>query len=57
MVEIFFFYFLFTFLLGPEQSLMRTWIQIRIIMQCCGAGAGGAEIIWDLEPELKLNFL
>ena len=26
--------------------------------QCCGAGAGGAEIIWDLEPELepKLNF-
>ena len=26
--------------------------------QCCGAraGAGGAEIIWDLEPEPKLNF-
>ena len=25
--------------------------------QCCGAGAGGAEIIWDLEPEPepKLN--
>ena len=22
--------------------------------QCCGAGAGGAEIIWDLKP--KLNF-
>ena len=22
--------------------------------QCCGAGAGGAEIIWDLEPEPKL---
>ena len=25
-------------------------------IQCCGAGAGGAEIIWDLEPEPKLNF-
>ena len=24
-------------------------------MQCCGAGAGGAEIIWDLEPEPKLD--
>ena len=23
---------------------------------CCGAGAGGAKIIWDLEPEPKLNF-
>ena len=25
-------------------------------IQCCGAGAGGAEIIWDLEPEPKLSF-
>ena len=25
-------------------------------LQCCGAGAGGAEIIWGLEPEPKLNF-
>ena len=24
------------------------------MLQSCGAGAGGAEIIWDLEPELKL---
>ena len=24
--------------------------------QCCGAGAGGAEIIWDLEPEPKFSF-
>ena len=24
--------------------------------QCCGAGAGGAEIIWNLKPEPKLNF-
>ena len=24
--------------------------------QCCGAGAGGAEINCDLEPEPKLNF-
>ena len=24
--------------------------------KCCGAGAGGAEIILDLEPEPKLNF-
>ena len=23
--------------------------------QCCGAGAGGAKIIWDLEPEPKIN--
>ena len=27
-----------------------------IFYQCCGAGAGGPEIIWDLEPEPKLNF-
>ena len=27
-----------------------------IVNQCCGAGAGGAEIILDLEPEPKLNF-
>ena len=28
------------------------------IKQCCGAGAGGEEIIWDLkpEPEPKFNF-
>ena len=25
------------------------------IYQCCGAGAGGAEIIWDLESELELE--
>ena len=27
-------------------------------IQCCGAGAVGAEIIWDLEPEPEpeLNF-
>ena len=24
--------------------------------QFCGAGVGGAEIIWDMEPEPKLNF-
>ena len=26
-----------------------------IVNQCCGAGAGGAEITWDLEPEPKFN--
>ena len=24
---------------------------LYIDSQCCGAGAGGAEIIWDLEPD------
>ena len=34
-----------------------TVIRAGGIIQCCGAGAGGAEIIWDLEPEPepKLN--
>ena len=26
------------------------------LKQCCGARAGGAEIILDLEPEPKLHF-
>ena len=30
----------------------RTYLNI-FKFQCCGAGAGGAEIIWDLEPELN----
>ena len=25
--------------------------------QCCGAGAGGAEIIWGLEPEPEPKLL
>ena len=29
--------------------------EARVANQCCGAVAGGAEIIWDLEPEPKLN--
>ena len=28
---------------------------VGTVIQCCGAGAAGAEIIWDLELELKLN--
>ena len=36
------------------------FVSIDSFYQCCGAGAqagaGGAEIIWDLEPESKLNF-
>ena len=27
-----------------------------VLNQCCGAGSGAAEIMWDLEPEPKLNF-
>ena len=27
-----------------------------LYLQCCGAGAGGAELISDLEPEQKLSF-
>ena len=30
--------------------------EISTQIQCCGAGAGGAEICWDLEPEPKLSF-
>ena len=26
-------------------------LKIFTFFQCCGAGAGGAEIIWALEPE------
>ena len=35
---------------------LPTYTGIVCEIQCCGAGAGGAEIIWDLEPEPKLNF-
>ena len=28
----------------------------KVKKQCFGAGAGGAAILWDLEPELKLYF-
>ena len=41
---------------STELSLFSEQSYKHINMQCCGAGAGGAEIIWDLEPEPELNF-
>ena len=42
-------------------KIFSIWLNLfipRYLSQCCGAGAGagGAEIILDLEPEPKLNF-
>ena len=32
------------------------FLMIHTLKQSCGAGANGAENIWDMEPEPKLNF-
>ena len=32
---------------------IRCW---NCFSQCCGAGAGGEKLFWDLEPEPKKNF-
>ena len=40
---------------APEQGGKLHRIQ-SFEFQCCGVGAGGAEIIWDLKPEPKLSF-
>ena len=47
-------FFLFHFV---SPSDMKVKLAVRE-NQCCGAGAGGSETIWDLEPEPepKLNF-
>ena len=39
--------------LKNAQSLLhrKTYFMTAVKNQCCGAGAGGTEIIWDLEPE------
>ena len=38
----------------PKRKKKRQGDNTEIKNQCCGAG--GAKIIWDLEPEPKLNF-
>ena len=43
--------------LYPHRKICALWsFVVYLINQCCGTGAGGAEIIWDLDPEPKLNF-
>ena len=38
------------------KTIYKNKLKLNVqIYQCCGAGAGGAEIIWDLESELELE--